>query len=75
LMEVDSVIRVIIEDDGPGIPVEDREDVLNRGARMDQRIPGQGIGLSVAQEIIQLYGGSLTIGDSSLGGAVVTATL
>jgi len=71
----DSVIRVIIEDDGPGIPVQDREDVLNRGARMDQRIPGQGIGLSVAQEIIQLYGGSLTIGDSNLGGAVVTATL
>ena len=71
----DSVIRVIIEDDGPGIPMQDREEVLNRGARMDQRIPGQGIGLSVAQEIIHLYGGSLTIGDSNLGGAVVTATL
>jgi len=71
----DSVIRVIIEDDGPGIPVQDREDVLNRGARMDQRIPGQGIGLSVAQEIIQLYGGSLQIGESQLGGAAVTAIL
>jgi len=71
----DSVIRVIIEDDGPGIPVQDREDVLNRGARMDQRIPGQGIGLSVAQEIIRLYGGSLQIGESQLGGAAVTAIL
>lgn len=74
-MGVDSVIRVIIEDDGPGIPVEDREDVLNRGARMDQRIPGQGIGLSVAKEIIRLYGGSLQIGESQLGGAAVTAIL
>ena len=71
----DSVIRVIIEDDGPGIPVQDREDVLNRGARMDQRIPGQGIGLSVAQEIIRLYGGSLQIGESQLGGAAVTVIL
>ena len=71
----DSVIRVIIEDDGPGIPVQDREDVLNRGARMDQRIPGQGIGLSVAQEIIRLYGGSLQIGESQLGSAAVTVIL
>ena len=66
---------MIIEDDGPGIPVQDREDVLNRGARMDQRIPGQGIGLSVAQEIIRLYGGSLQIGESQLGGAAVTVIL
>jgi len=71
----DSVIRVIIEDDGPGIPMQDREEVINRGARMDQRIPGQGIGLSVAQEIIRLYGGSLQIGESQLGGAAVTAIL
>ena len=72
----DPAIRVTIEDDGPGIPRQDREEVLNRGSRMDQRLPGQGIGLSVAQEIIRLYGGYLQIGESRrLGGAAVTAIL
>ena len=58
-----------IEDDGPGIPLQERENVLRRGERADQRVQGQGIGLSVANEIIQLYGGRLDIHDSELGGA------
>jgi two-component system sensor histidine kinase PhoQ len=38
---------------------------------VDQRIPGQGIGLSVAGEIVHLYGGELEIGESTLGGALI----
>lgn len=60
-----------VEDDGPGIAQEIREAVLNRGTRGDQVAPGQGIGLSVVSELVALYGGSLTIGESSLGGASV----
>ena len=65
----------IIEDDGPGIAVEQREHVLKRGARLDERVSGQGIGLSVVQEVAQLNGGSVDIDTSPLGGAKITVRL
>lgn len=62
-------LRLIVEDDGPGIPVEERARVLDRGARLDERVSGQGIGLSVVRELAQLNGGTITIDESPLGGA------
>lgn len=61
---------LIIEDDGPGIPVDRRQDILKRGVRADSRTPGQGIGLAVAIDIIDSYEGCLTIDESELGGAL-----
>ncbi len=68
-------IRIVIEDDGPGIDPENRAEVLRRGVRVGQRRDGQGIGLSVCQEIVDAYRGNLMIGDSAYGGAAVTVTL
>jgi len=62
-------LRLVVEDDGPGIPVDERERVLDRGARLDERVSGQGIGLSVVRELAQLNGGTIRIDDSPLGGA------
>ncbi len=62
-------LSISIEDDGPGIPEELRERVLRRGERGDQNLPGQGLGLTLADEILRLYGGRLEIGRSDLGGA------
>jgi two-component system sensor histidine kinase PhoQ len=64
-------LAIDIEDDGPGIPDQMRDEVLNRGARIDQQIPGQGIGLSVASEIVGIYRGKLKIGESDMGGAAI----
>ena len=64
-----------IEDDGVGVPENRRKDILKRGVRADSRTKGQGIGLAVAMEIIDSYNGTLTIGDSDLGGAVFTLML
>lgn len=64
-----------IEDDGPGVDAAIRDDILNRGARGDQVQPGQGIGLSVVSELIQLYGGAFRIGASPLGGASIEVRL
>jgi two-component system sensor histidine kinase PhoQ len=64
-----------VEDDGPGISPEQREHVLKRGARLDERVSGQGIGLSVVQELAQLSGGSIAIDASSLGGCKITIRL
>ncbi|GAB3391587.1 sensor histidine kinase [Azotobacter armeniacus] len=58
-----------IEDDGPGIPPEQRVHILRRGERLDTQHPGQGIGLAVVQDILDSYGGELGLGDSEFGGA------
>lgn len=62
-------VRLDIEDDGPGVPVEERERILERGQRLDTNKPGQGIGLAVAAEIVRSYEGRILIEDSPLGGA------
>jgi two-component system, OmpR family, sensor histidine kinase PhoQ len=58
-----------VSDDGPGVPANRREQILQRGVRVDTFKPGQGIGLAVATEIMQAYGGVMTITQSELGGA------
>ncbi len=68
--------ELVIEDDGPGIPEDQRERLLERGARADPSTPGHGIGLAIVREIVQeLYQGELVIGDSDLGGAHITVRL
>lgn len=62
-------LELLLEDDGPGIPLDQRERILQRGERLDRQHPGQGIGLAVAHDIIRGYHGTLTIEDSPLGGA------
>jgi len=54
-----------VEDDGPGVPVGQRERIIRRGERLD----GQGIGLAVVKDILDSYGGELSLGESALGGA------
>jgi len=68
----DQAMELHIEDDGRGIPPDQAAEVLERGHRMDQQQPGQGIGLTVANEIISAYAGELKFGQSDLGGADVT---
>lgn len=59
-----------VEDDGPGIAPENRQRLLLRGMRADQKQPGQGIGLDIVNEIVSLYNAKLIISESSLGGVV-----
>lgn len=61
--------ELCIEDDGPGVPHSQRARILERGERLDEKNPGQGIGLAVVKDIIESYGAQLTLGDSVLGGA------
>lgn len=65
----DKQLLITISDDGPGIPSEQQNRILERGHRLDTSLPGQGIGLSVAADIIHSYGGQLSVSQSSLGGA------
>ena len=63
-------IDVCVEDDGPGVPPDQRARILRRGERLDRQHPGQGIGLAVVNDIIESYDAQLTLDDSPLGGAV-----
>ena len=64
-----------IADDGPGVNPEARQVILERGARLDTSIQGQGIGLSVAVDIVSSYDGQLEVAESDLGGALFKVTL
>jgi two-component system, OmpR family, sensor histidine kinase PhoQ len=68
-------LRITVEDDGAGIALADRERILERGARADEQVEGQGLGLAMVREIVDLYDGTLEIGASPLGGALVTVCL
>lgn len=68
--------RITVGDNGPGVPVEQRErvfDLMERGSA--HAVPGLGIGLSTCKRIVESMGGSIRIGDSPLGGAEVRIVL
>jgi two-component system sensor histidine kinase PhoQ len=68
-------MRLAVEDDGPGIPEDAAEALLERGTRLDEATPGHGIGLAIVRDIAASYGGSLTIERSALGGASITVDI
>ena len=68
-------IEITVEDDGPGIPADKQEFVLQRGARADTLVQGQGIGLAVVTDIVNSYGGEILVESSVLGGARIVIAL
>jgi signal transduction histidine kinase len=61
-------VRIIVDDDGPGLSPAQREQVALRGQRLDETKPGSGLGLSIVVELAGLYGGVLTLGTAPIGG-------
>jgi len=57
-----------VEDDGPGIAEEYMEDVMQRGRKLDESFAGHGHGLGIVKDIADLYGGTLKLSRSQLGG-------
>ena len=64
-----------VDDDGPGIAAERREAVLGRGTRLDEQVAGHGLGLGIVCDIVEGWGGSLSLEDSPLGGLRVVIRL
>jgi signal transduction histidine kinase len=62
------LVRIVVDDDGRGLSPSEREQVAQRGSRLDESKPGSGLGLSIVAELTRLYGGELNLGTAPLGG-------
>lgn len=71
----DKQLLLRVMDDGPGIPADQVETLLQRGMRADQNVAGHGIGLSIVGNIVDAYQGTLSIHTSPLGGAEIRVLL
>jgi signal transduction histidine kinase len=63
-----SRVRIVVDDDGAGIDPALREGVLQRGVRADEAAPGSGFGLAIVRDLAELYGGSIVLDASPMGG-------
>jgi len=71
----EAAIAITVDDDGPGLPGTLRTVVLQRGIRADEASPGSGLGLAIVRDLAELYGGSISLGDSPRGGLRAQLTL
>ncbi|WP_245434281.1 sensor histidine kinase [Pseudolabrys taiwanensis] len=69
------IVRLSIEDDGPGLSEQEMAQALRPGARLDESAPGFGFGLPIARELAELYGGELMLQNAADGGLRATLTL
>jgi len=72
----DRTVDILVEDDGPGIPEQERESIFQRGARLDTDKPGTGLGLAIVRDVAEIYGGRITLEESEdLGGLLARLSL
>lgn len=70
-----ALFELTVEDDGPGLPENERERALKRGERLDEAVPGTGLGLSIVNDLTRLYRGEIILSTSDLGGLKVILRL
>lgn len=75
LTETGDRLIIAIEDDGPGVNAEALPTLGTRGVRLDEQAPGHGLGLAIAREITERYGGSLSFSIGTPGGLRVMASI
>ncbi|MPZ18490.1 MAG: GHKL domain-containing protein [Luteitalea sp.] len=68
-------IVIAVDDDGPGIAPSLREAVMRRGVRADEAAQGSGLGLAIVRDLAELYGGSVSLHESPMGGTRARLTL
>ncbi|MFZ4967217.1 sensor histidine kinase [Pseudomonas sp. Mn2068] len=75
IVETAGGYRLSVEDDGPGIPEQSRDEVFSRGARLDEQTIGHGLGLGIVRDIVDAWGAQMALSGSPLGGLLVTIEL
>ena len=54
-------VVVTVDDDGPGLPAESLDVVFKVGERLDEQVPGSGLGLPIVRDLVELYGGHIRL--------------
>ncbi|WLI10882.1 MULTISPECIES: sensor histidine kinase [Pseudomonas] len=75
VVETAEKFELSVEDDGPGIPEDQRAQVFSRGTRLDEQTDGHGLGLGIVRDIVDTWGGVLKLQESEWGGLKVTIEL
>ncbi|MEM1284872.1 MAG: HAMP domain-containing sensor histidine kinase [Pseudomonadota bacterium] len=70
-----AMLALHVDDDGEGLSPEKRTLVLGRGQRLDEAVPGSGLGLSIVKEMAELYGGAFVLGEAPDGGLRASLSL
>jgi len=68
----DNKLVIKVDDDGPGIPAKQSENILNRGTRLDEQVTGHGLGLAIVKDIIEEYQGTIVMTQSEQLGGLCT---
>jgi signal transduction histidine kinase len=68
-------LAIVVDDDGPGLPADMREKVLQRGVRADEQAAGSGLGLAIVGDLAEVYQGAIALESSPLGGLRATLTV
>jgi two-component system, OmpR family, sensor kinase len=71
----DGYVLVAVEDQGPGVPVDEHERIFETGVRLDTDRPGSGFGLALARALVEAHQGTLTLESTSGQGATFTIAL
>jgi len=77
LDEADGWVELTVDDDGPGVPLADRQRIFGRFARLEESrtASGTGLGLAIVKAVADRHGGTLAVGEAPLGGARFTVRL
>ncbi len=71
----DGPVILFVEDDGPGVSEADLGKLGSRGTRLDEQVPGNGLGLAIVRDILAAYGGDISFANKPEGGLQVRLTL
>ncbi|KAA1176418.1 HAMP domain-containing protein [Marinobacter salinexigens] len=75
LLEENEHMKILVNDDGPGVSPESLDSLGTRGLRLDEQIPGHGLGLAIVREITERYGGILSFDTAACGGLSATVDI
>jgi signal transduction histidine kinase len=73
--ETQDRVVIIVDDDGPGLPAEKLDIVFKVGERLDEQVPGSGLGLPIVRDLVDLYGGRIRLENRAGGGLRATLEL
>jgi len=73
--QMPSGFLIEVQDDGPGIPATERDQVFSRGTRLDEQTSGHGLGLGIVRDIVDAWSGEMQLDTGTLGGLLVRIKL